>query len=545
MTFRSTRTPLIGSLVSSLLLCACQGNISGTGEEDSLAELPGLPEGTQPEPALDAAESILRRLNRREYFYVVSDVLGIEAPASLELPADGVNGRNFDTDGSALRMDERSFTVYFSAAETIASLLTEETAPVQACRGLENAALQSCLGDNVEAFLFRVFRQPVSAETLAQVLMLAETDTDYLSAARSVVLSALTSPYFLFHPKTEAEEREVSGADSYEIADRLASLLWSSSPDDALLELAEADALQDPAVLQEQLERMLGDEKSRRFMHSFADQWLGTRGFVDDAEPEQQALFADMREETRRFVAMVFEENRPLSTLMSSTESVLNERLAAHYEVEFPEGDSEWRLVTMPEYRRGIMTHAGVLAARSPSEVTNPFIRGAWAAEALTCFEPPATPPDVEPLGDPRVGETVRDRVEEHRSNATCRGCHQHFDHIGLALEEFDSLGRFRSEYDDGLRIRPEGRLASGETYEDTAGLADALAARSEFDHCVSEMLAAYGLGRVVERASAEAFVHDVEEAAAGERIRLSHVLSTLITSNEFLGTNHEAGVER
>lgn len=539
--------PILRALLATGLLCfaACQGEISATGDE---IDLPVLPDDGVEDPEngeLLPGESMVRRLNRREYFYIVSDVLGVDAPTSLTLPADGVNGRNFDTDGSELRMDERSFETYFFAAESVVELLSDDNAPMPACRSLEGAALQDCLAENVEPFLVSVFRQPVSAETVAQVRMLAETDTTYLAATRSVVLSALTSPYFLFHPKTEPEERVMRGADSYEIADRLASLLWSSSPDAELLELAATGALRDPEVRAAQLERMLADEKSERFMHSFADQWLGKRSFIEDAPAEQRPLFADMREETRRFVAMVFGDDLPLATLMSSTESILSERLAAHYEVDFPEGEGEWRRVTMPAHRRGVMTHAGVLTARSPSEITNPFIRGAWAAEAFTCFEPPAAPPDVEPIGDPREGETVRDRVEEHRSNPVCRGCHQHFDHFGLAFEEFDSLGRFREVYDSGLSVRPEGQLPTGETYEDTAGLADALAGRQEFDHCLSEMLATYALGRVVHGDAARAFVGSVDEAAAGERIRLSDVLNTLIMSDEFLGHTHGAGAGR
>ena len=462
------------------------------------------------------------------------DLFDVDATALL-LPDDTRNARSFDTDGSALRLTITDADRYFEAADTIARFVVENgDAPLPMCEGLVQNALDACVEEYLPAFLTRAFRQPVDVNTVAQVRMLTASDESYEAVVQSVVLSTLISPYFLFHYKTPAAERD-NGVDAYELAGNLSYFLWSSMPDAELLDLAASGALRDPSVLEAQAERLLADPKSERFFGEFILQWLALNDFYRNAaDPADAELFADMEEETRRFAVRILSANEPLVRLMDSRETVLNERLAAHYDVEWPAGDDEWRVVTMPPERTGILAQGSMMAARSLAGASNPFIRGAWTAENILCVETPPPPPEAgaltENMDEP---QTVRELIESHQENPECGACHRRFDYFGLALEQYDEYGRYREVYDIGEPVDASGELPDGRTFDGLAGLARHLADESTFTDCMGELLATYALGRNIHAEHAESVLHGVE---LGPEVRMTDIILAIITHEEFTG---------
>lgn len=515
------------ALVLSLSF-ACQGTIMDQPEDLGVGEGPGA----VPFRPVAPETPVVRRLNAREYRHTMRDLFDIDTTA-LQLPNDQGTGGTFDTDGSSLGLALGDFELYYEASDAIARfILGNGHAPVPMCEETEGEALHACVAENLAGFLERAFRQPADSNVIAQTLMLTESDTTYEEVTRSIVLSTLISPYFIFHYKTPAVER-ANGVGVYEMADRLSYFLWSSMPDDELRGLAEDGTLNDPAVLAQQAQRLLTDPRSERFFSEFMTQWLGISEFYRAGDEEDRSLFADMEEETRRFALRILRADEPLARLMDSPESVLNERLAEHYEVEWPAGDEEWRLVTMPPERRGLLAQGSLLAARSLAGDSNPFLRGAWTAETILCVETPPPPP-VPPL-DENMGqvETVRELVERHRADPECGSCHRRFDYLGLALEEFDNYGRYRDVYDFGLPVDASGVLPDGRRFDNLAGLAEHLGEESSFTSCVAELLSTYALGRNIHGAHAEGIFHSLDLDA---NARLSDVVLSIISHEEFTG---------
>jgi hypothetical protein len=265
----------------------------------------------------------------------------------------------------------------------------------------------------------------------------------------------LVSPRFLFRI-------EPAGAlDDFQFASRLSYFLWSSLPDDELFQLAQQHRLRDPEVLRAQIHRMLLDPKSRALVENFAGQWLQTRN-LDSLQPDPAKfpeftndLRRDMQQETRLFFQSIVRDGRPISDLLSANYTFLNQRLAAFYGISHVEGP-QFRRVDLPpdSHRGGILTLASVLTVSSYSARTSPVIRGKWILENLLDSAPPPPPPNVPKLDETALGDTatMRQRLEQHRANPACRGCHARMDPLGFSLENYDAIGHWRT-HDGNLPI--------------------------------------------------------------------------------------------
>jgi hypothetical protein len=259
----------------------------------------------------------------------------------------------------------------------------------------------------------------------------------------------LTAPQFLLF-----EERP-GKLDDYALASRLSYFLWSTLPDDELLNLAGNHSLSQPKVLHAQVERMLNDPRSKAFVRNFAGQWLDLRS-IDATSPDKrlypeadELLINSMVQETETFFAVVLKENRPVTDFVQSDFAMLNSRLAMHYGVPGVEGE-EIRKVVLPadSVRGGVLTQASVLKVTANGTTTSPVRRGAWVMKKLL-GDPPPPPPagvgSIEP--DTRGATTVREQLAKHRNSETCASCHSHIDPPGFALECFDVIGGFRERY--------------------------------------------------------------------------------------------------
>ena len=327
----------------------------------------------------------------------------------------------------------------------------------------------------------------------------------------------LVSPEFLLRV-----ERDPAGADGpypvsdLELASRLSFFLWSSLPDDELIEAASRGELRDPAVLEAQVRRMLADERSASLVTSFAAQWLYLRNlpavspdfivFPDFDETLRRAL----RRETELFFESVVREDRSALDLITADYTFLNERLARHYGMPGVAG-SRFRRVSLPpgSPRGGLLGHGSILAVTGYATRTSPVVRGKWVLENLLGTPPPPPPPaNVPPLDEAKSAAvlSMRERMEEHRRNPACAACHALMDPVGLSLENFDAIGRWRTLTAGLAPIDATGGLPDGTTFDGVAGLRQALLDRSDqFVRTLVDKLMTYALGRATEHYDAPA----------------------------------------
>ena len=394
----------------------------------------------------------------------------------------------------------------------------------------------------------RAYRRPVTAADLEGPLRFYERGHaagGFEAGIELAIRRLLVSPEFLF--RTEADppdiDLDVYGVSDVELASRLSFFLWSSIPDDELLDLATQGRLRDPVVLETQVRRMLADRRSQALVDNFAGQWLYLRN-VPALTPDlytypdfNEGLRRAMKRETELFFEHIMREDRSVLDLLAADYTFLNESLARHYGIPGVYGDT-FRRVALPEgsVRGGLLGQASILAVTSLANRTSPVVRGKWILENILGSPPPEPPADVPPLpeetGDGPAAMTMRERIAEHRRNPVCASCHSQMDPLGLGLENFDSTGRWREVEVTGdaraasfAPIDSSGAFPDGTAFNTVPELKQALMARSDrFVATMTEKLLTYALGRGVEHYDAPAV-----RAIAREAARSDYRLSALV----------------
>jgi hypothetical protein len=376
-----------------------------------------------------------------------------------------------------------------------------------------------CAKQIIGALARQAYRRPVTSndfEGLLGFYQRGRNGGNFDSGIRTAIQAIIASPEFVFRfertPATVAPGKNYRISD-LELASRLSFFLWSSAPDEQLLTVATQGKLRDPLVLEKQVRRMLADPKSSAMTANFANQWLhlqNLKGVSPDLfeYPDFDRTLADaMRRETELLFDNVMREDRDVTELLTANYTFVNERLAKHYGIPDVLG-SRFRKVTLTDPNRfGLLGHSSILTITSTAIRTSPVQRGKYVMEVLLGTPPPPAPPVVPALpenADLRTGHvakplSVRLRLEEHRKNAACAGCHKMMDPIGFALENFNPIGVWRTN-DSGFRIDPTGKMFDGTKLDGPASLRQAILNRSEvFLGTFSENLLSYGVGRVVE----------------------------------------------
>ncbi len=294
--------------------------------------------------------------------------------------------------------------------------------------------------------------------------------------------------------------------DAYELASRLSYFLWSSMPDAKLRAATASGRLQTPAGLRAEVERMLKDPRAKALTENFVGQWLHLRKLGEmPPDPEKnRAYYADdlenaMREETRRYFQHVLANNRSILEFVDSNYSFLNAPLARHYNIPNVKHEEFQRVQLQPGHRRGgLLGHGSVLTVTSNGVETQPVLRGVWILENLLGTPPSPPPPDVDPIEpDTRGVTTIRAQMEKHRNNATCFECHRKIDPLGLSMEHYDFLGRWRDRYAKRQPIDASGKMPDGTAINGPSSIRKYLLARPEqFTRCLTEKLFIYALGR-------------------------------------------------
>ena len=307
----------------------------------------------------------------------------------------------------------------------------------------------------------------------------------------------------LFRSEESVVESRLS---EYELASRLSYFLWSSMPDDELFALAKRGTLSTPQVLARQVDRMLSDSKATAFSENFPGQWLGLRRLGEmPPDPEMnKSYYADnleeaMREETLRLFNHLLSHNESVLRFVDASYTFLNPALARHYGIAGVNTKGFQRVALQSEDRRGgLLGHGSILTLTSNGVETQPVVRGIWVLENLLGTPPSPPPPDVQPVEpDTRGVTTIRELMAKHRTIETCNECHRKIDPIGLAMENFDHLGRFRTRYAKNSPIDPTGEMPDGSKFDGPGGIRSYLLARPEqFTKCLTEKLMIYALGR-------------------------------------------------
>jgi hypothetical protein len=355
----------------------------------------------------------------------------------------------------------------------------------------------------------------------------------------------LADPEFVFRfepPPADVPPNGIYRISDTELASRLSFFLWSSIPDDELLNLAIQNKLHDPAILERQTRRMLADERSHALTANFAGQWLYLRD-LKSSNPDGREFpdFDDnLRQAFQRETELLFDsvvrEDRSVLNLLDADYTFVNERLAKHYGIAGVYGPDFRRVPVPSDARRGLLGQGSMLLVTSNANRTSPVQRGKWILENLLGSPPPLPPPNVPPLkensGD-AAATSVRERMEQHRANPVCAGCHKIMDPIGLALENFDGVGAWRS-VDSGFKIDAAGQLVDGTRVDGPSSLRQALLERSQaFVGTMTEKLLMYAIGRETKYYDLPV-VRSVMRDAAGDRYRFSELVLGIVKSAPF-----------
>jgi hypothetical protein len=319
--------------------------------------------------------------------------------------------------------------------------------------------------------------------------------------------------------------------------------LWSSIPDDALLDLAAAGKLQEPAIFDQQIRRMLSDRRATALVDNFVSQWLVVRN-LRDVVPDSD-LFTEFDENLReafRMETLLFMENqlredRSILDLITADYTFVNERLARHYGIPNVYGN-QFRRVTLPnDHRGGLLGHGSILTVTSYPNRTSPVLRGKWLLENFLGAPPPPPPPDVPPLKEnsgTRQLTSVRERLEEHRRSPVCASCHARMDPLGFALENYDAIGAWRETDEAGTSVDASAELPDGTKFTGPQGLRNLLLSNQEqFVTTFVEKLMTYALGREVAYFDAPA-IRQVVRASKAEQYRWSSIILNIVKSLPF-----------
>ena len=414
-------------------------------------------------------------------------------------------------------------------------------------RGTASAQENECARRILTSLARQAYRKPVdqaTADLLMNFYARGRKTGTFESGIESALQFILASPEFLFRVEPDPVK---GGAPVYrlgdlELASRLSFFLWSSLPDEPLIALAAQGKLKQPAVLEQQVRRMLADPRSKTLIDNFAEQWLHLRN-LKNSNPDLAAFpdFDDnlrqaMKEETELFFDSIMREDRSVMDLLNADYTFVNERLARHYGMPNIYG-SRFRRVPVPnEARRGLLGQASILTVTSYPNRTSPVERGKWILTNLLGVPPQPPPPNIPPLPDSGANGKVmslRQRMEGHRANAVCAGCHRVMDPIGFAMENFDGIGRWRAK-EDGATIDASGTLFTGATLDGVTGLRQELTKRPEvFVGVLTERMLTYAVGRGLEYYDMPA-VRTIVQDARSSQYRFSSIVLGVVRSVPF-----------
>jgi hypothetical protein len=483
--------------------------------------------------------------------------VGVTFLATSDLPDTGLNASFVRTMNSPGAISGYTFYPHVGQVfiegpfEGMVATSTQSRDKIFECYPAESSQETECARRIISTLASKAFRRPATDADQADLLAFfragREEGGSFDHGIEAVVQRVLADPEFIYRSELEPAGA-VAGA-AYEISDlelasRLSFFLWSSIPDEELVRVAAEGRLRDAGVLQRQVERMVADPRSAAFIENFTGQWLNVRGMkasepVVDLFPDFDSTLREaFRREIELFFGSIIHENRSVLDLLTADYTFVNERLAKHYGIPDVYGSHFRRVALGPELdmRRGLLGKGALLTITSDVARTSPVKRGKWFLETFLGISPPDPPPGVETDLKPVEGEaptTLRARLEAHRINPNCAACHQSFEPMGLAMENFDAVGAWRA-LDAGQPIDPTGVTNDGTELDGIPSLRDFTVANGDvFVQAVTERLLTYAIGRGVEYEDMP-LVRSIAREAAADDYRFSSLLMGVILSPAF-----------
>jgi hypothetical protein len=501
----------------------------------------------------DPGPFVIRRLTKTEYGNTLHDLFGVDPQIADGLP-DEVSGEGYLNSVSPLQLEQYLSVAEKVLAETFAPHDSPPTDLQKQWLGeppASEADARTHARTLAGAFAKKAYRRPASdaeLDVLVNVFDVGrQNQLSYPASLQLMLKAMLVSPQFLFITPAEEFEGEagIVPLDDYQLASRLSYLLWATMPDEELMALADSGKLRQPAILRAQVKRMLADSRSRALFDGFGAQWLGlgdlaSKTFDRSMFPEMtNELRSAMYDEARLFFGEVVRENRSILRFIDSDETFVNEHLATIYGLDPSISGPEMRKVKLMDPNRGgILGMPGVLAATSFPNRTSPVIRGVWVLERVLGDNVPSAPPDVPALErqdrQSIANLTLRQRTELHRTDPVCSNCHRLLDPIGFGLENFDAIGRWREEDENGQAIDATGELPDGGRFTSPQELKAIIATRlDDFSRNLVEKLLAYALCRKLEGYD-EIVVDELCRKIAQDGYGMQTLITEVVTSYPF-----------
>ena len=510
---------------------------------------------------LPQTPSPVRRLNRDEYSATIRDLFDIQIDVSEMFPIDGAGGEGFDNSAETLFLSPLLAEKHLAVAKFVLDVASKEfksRAKIFVARPGPGMSEREAARRILSSFLPMAFRQPVDPAVTASYVRLTQRarrrGLDFDSAIFFALRTALVSPSFLFHVSAADD---LPGSPQYALASRLSYFLWGSQPDELLLDAAAAGKLDEPAVLDRLVPRMLRDDRALEFYSRFTEQWLRTRELEGGRGPDPELfpeyandaeLRGDILLQPVFFFREVFRENRSLLEFLDSDGTVLTQPLIVHLDLPLKKQQDgknpNWMDLPEGTGRGGLLGIPAIAALASHPHRTSPVLRGVWILDSILGTPPPAPPPDVPELEEASADKpaaSIRERLAAHSSSPACASCHKRIDPLGFALENYDVLGRWRDSA-AGVPVDASGRLPDGTRLDGPDSLKAALLKRKHlFVRNLTERLLGYALGRGLTPADAcavETIVSQVER----EDFSGWALLRGIVRSDPFLGV--PAGVQ-
>jgi len=585
--------------VSALILSACAGSVEGARnwtDGNSAIELPGETgsgdgssigtgsntrtdsnfdnmEGGAPNFGSDATSTIassdgilsragmmetsdckvgtspFRRITNTEYNNSLRDLLGDTSDPSQRFETEDLQDI-FSNSTNLQHVTEQQGKDYVSVAVTAA----ENVKDIKKLIGCASDS-EDCVSKFIGPFAMRAYRRPLTDEESSELLTLYKTarsdSGDADTGVRAVIASVLTSPNFLFYPEFGDKDSKIAGAKTlsgYEQAARLASLLWQSVPDAALLEAAESGKLSSPEDIEIQARNMLADSRAKTALGTFFDEWFKAYKIYDASKNTtiydtwSDGLRTAMYEERKLFIEHVmFEDDGRLDTLFTADYSFINKDIAAVYGVEGVTGNDFKKVQLDSKVRSGIVTQGAMLAALAASDASSPIKRGVWVRNSVMCntLTPAA---NVPPLPELSPDVTNRERYKEHSDNDACRTCHQMIDDVGFGLENYDGIGAWQTADTNGNAIDSAGSVPyyyddttqQGPTFTGGRELAEVLVASTQVQSCAVQRAIRYALARAPSTTDDECAAKAVTEVFNQTDGDLREVLVAVTVTDSF-----------
>jgi hypothetical protein len=464
-----------------------------------------------------AGRRSIGRLNRDEYAATIRDLFDLQIDVAGLLPVDGAGGEGFDNAAETLFLSPLHSEKYIEVAKLTVDFASKEFKSRQKIFVAEPGPSKSpeqAAREILASFLPQAYRRPVAqseVESYVQLFQAAvKQGNDFEPAILFAIRSVLVSPRFLFHFEPPNNSSGEQLLDQYSIANRLSYFLWGGMPDELLMDIAAKGRLHDPEVLKPLIQVMLRNDRALTFAERFVEQWLRTRELEGDKAPDaelfpsyqvDEELRSDIRLQPVFFFQHVFKENLSLLSFLDSGSTIITGTLARHFGLKFElvqSKDPRWIELPAGSNRGGLLGMPAVLAVSSYPYRTSPVLRGAWILDSILGTPPPPPPPNVPALEQTKRARpsTVRELLTQHRDNPVCASCHARIDPLGFALENYDSLGRWRDNQ-GGTDLDSSAQLAAGTAFHGPEGIRAALLERKDlFIRNLTRKMLGYALGR-------------------------------------------------